>query len=735
MAPAEVEPFTADFATHPQLVKGYIGPGVLGEKSASGIRYLLDPRVVPGTAWITGAERARPARLRPGRRPRLHRRRLDRGGRGPRRRPLPDLRRARSRPPAASRSATSSSSAASTPRRSACRCSTRTASSSPSRWAPTASASAGRSPPSSRRRTTSSGLCWPREVAPADVHVVATGKDAGRVRRRPSAIAAELEAAGVRVLYDDRPKVSPGVKFKDAELLGMPDHRRRRAQPGRAARSRSATGAAASARRSRRRGVAVASARTADGGPRAAPSRRSSSTGAAPSRPGTPSTSPRSGARYARALHPGRRRGRAARRRASWRPRSGPGAGPAATAAARAWPRSSPRPASASTTPATRPRRRRTRSSGSRTPSPTRTCVPVFGGLRERGDPGRRAVEHDLDRASYHERVFARDGVLDLIDGAVYTSEIEHAKPHPEAFRAAVAAVGVDDPAACVYVGDRRLRGRPRRPARRAARRAGAALGHPGRPAGAGRRHAGRRRPAPARRSSTSSTAGTPRRVTWLDLPGDVMALDRRAARRRGSRRAGWVDAVVGGGGLIQLPALLLGLPAAAPAQILATNKLSERLRDGDRRRSRTPGGCAPTCGTAAADGRDRPARRGRWRGLRDACCPPRCSGRSCSCCWSRSAVYTLAPARPRPGHTRRTPTAAGTARVAVRRRRRASASTTASSAPAPGSFLVFALVGAARLRLPRGERDREDHEPRDEPRRPARVRAARGAAVAARAC
>ena len=56
---------------------------------------------------------------------------------------------------------------------------------------------------------------------------------------------------------------------------------------------------------------------------------------------------------------------------------------------------------------------------------------------------------------SAHERVFRRDGVLDLIDGAVYSSEIPWTKPHPEAFRAAMAAVGVDDPAACVFVGDR----------------------------------------------------------------------------------------------------------------------------------------------------------------------------------------------------------------------------------------------------------------------------------------
>lgn len=56
---------------------------------------------------------------------------------------------------------------------------------------------------------------------------------------------------------------------------------------------------------------------------------------------------------------------------------------------------------------------------------------------------------------SEHERVFTRDEVLSLIDGAVYSSEIPWTKPHPEAFRAAMAAVGVDDPASCVFVGDR----------------------------------------------------------------------------------------------------------------------------------------------------------------------------------------------------------------------------------------------------------------------------------------
>ncbi len=54
-----------------------------------------------------------------------------------------------------------------------------------------------------------------------------------------------------------------------------------------------------------------------------------------------------------------------------------------------------------------------------------------------------------------HELIFSRDSVLDLIDGAVYSSEIPWVKPHKEAFRAAMAAVGAVDPGTCVYVGDR----------------------------------------------------------------------------------------------------------------------------------------------------------------------------------------------------------------------------------------------------------------------------------------
>jgi len=56
---------------------------------------------------------------------------------------------------------------------------------------------------------------------------------------------------------------------------------------------------------------------------------------------------------------------------------------------------------------------------------------------------------------SWHEEIFQRDGVLELIDGAVYTSEIDWTKPHHEAFQAAMAAIGVTDPTRCVFVGDR----------------------------------------------------------------------------------------------------------------------------------------------------------------------------------------------------------------------------------------------------------------------------------------
>ena len=66
------------------------------------------------------------------------------------------------------------------------------------------------------------GLVWPREISPADVHVVIAGKADGPQIPAGEQLAADLEAAGLRVLLDDRYGPSPGVKFKDAELLGIP---------------------------------------------------------------------------------------------------------------------------------------------------------------------------------------------------------------------------------------------------------------------------------------------------------------------------------------------------------------------------------------------------------------------------------------------------------------------------------------------------------------------------------
>jgi prolyl-tRNA synthetase len=221
VAPAEVAPFTeADFAANSALVKGYLGPGVLGEKNASGIRYLLDPRVVPGTAWITGADV-------PGRH-------------------VFDL--------VAGRDFDGDGTVEAAEVKDADACPVCGGGLSRARGVEIghifqlgrkyADALGLQVLDESGKLVTVTmgsygigvsravaaiveatydelGLCWPREVAPADVHLVATGKET-EVFTTADRIAAELEAAGVRVLYDDRPKVSPGVKFKDAELLGMP---------------------------------------------------------------------------------------------------------------------------------------------------------------------------------------------------------------------------------------------------------------------------------------------------------------------------------------------------------------------------------------------------------------------------------------------------------------------------------------------------------------------------------
>ena len=65
------------------------------------------------------------------------------------------------------------------------------------------------------------GLNWPVSVAPYQVHVVVANKNA-EAAEAAEKLAEEFSDSGIEVLFDDRPKVSPGVKFKDSELLGMP---------------------------------------------------------------------------------------------------------------------------------------------------------------------------------------------------------------------------------------------------------------------------------------------------------------------------------------------------------------------------------------------------------------------------------------------------------------------------------------------------------------------------------
>jgi putative hydrolase of the HAD superfamily len=81
-------------------------------------------------------------------------------------------------------------------------------------------------------------------------------------------------------------------------------------------------------------------------------------------------------------------------------------------------------------------------------------AIAALGYLRERGIRIG-VLSNTMWPRDWHEEVFRRDGVLHLIDGSIYSSEIEWVKPHPGAFGAAMAAVGVTDPGRCVFVGDR----------------------------------------------------------------------------------------------------------------------------------------------------------------------------------------------------------------------------------------------------------------------------------------
>ncbi len=221
VAPAVATPFgEEDFARHPVLAKGYIGPAGLGLTSDSGIRYFVDPRVVPGTAWVAGA--------------------------GQKDRHVYDLVYGRDFVADGTIEAAEVKDGDPAPDGSGPLRITRgmemghifqlgrkyaealgvTVLDENGKQVVVTMGSYGIGVTRAVAAIAETfhddkGLTWPRSVAPADVHVLATGKDSS-VFDEAERIARDLEAEGIEVLYDDRPKVSPGVKFKDAELLGVP---------------------------------------------------------------------------------------------------------------------------------------------------------------------------------------------------------------------------------------------------------------------------------------------------------------------------------------------------------------------------------------------------------------------------------------------------------------------------------------------------------------------------------
>ncbi|MFN2494769.1 MAG: proline--tRNA ligase [Pseudonocardiaceae bacterium] len=217
LTPAEVTLLDeVDFAAHPFLVKGYIGPGALREH---GVRYLVDPRVVRGTAWATGADR-----------PDHH---------------VVDLVCGRDFTPDGTVEAAEVRAGDPAPDGAGTLVAARGIEIGHifqlgRKYTDTFGLDALGSDGKPIRITMGSygigvsrlvgaiaeqshdehGLVWPREVAPADVHVVVAGKS-DEIRTAGDRLAGELDATGVRVLLDDRP-ATPGVKFADAELIGVP---------------------------------------------------------------------------------------------------------------------------------------------------------------------------------------------------------------------------------------------------------------------------------------------------------------------------------------------------------------------------------------------------------------------------------------------------------------------------------------------------------------------------------
>jgi len=225
-APAEVEPATdEDFKRHPGLVKGYIGPWspdgqVLGSDGTTGIRYLVDPRVVDGSGWITGSN--------------IHGKHVfglvagrDFSSDGTVEAatvlagdPAPD-----GSGPVELARGMEIGHVFQLGRKYAEALGLKVLDEN-GKLVTVTMGSYGIGVTRilaiiAELNNDDKGLIWPESVAPFDVHVVAAGRDQV-VFDVAEQLTASLEGAGLDVLLDDRPKVSPGVKFGDAELIGVP---------------------------------------------------------------------------------------------------------------------------------------------------------------------------------------------------------------------------------------------------------------------------------------------------------------------------------------------------------------------------------------------------------------------------------------------------------------------------------------------------------------------------------
>ena len=225
-SPNEIEQANEeDFAKHPELIKGYIGPvkgsqAILGLKGASKIRYLLDPRIVEGSAWVTGANEKEKHvfDLVAGR---------DFSADG-----VIDVAEVR-----AGDQAPDGSGALELARgieighvfqlgRKYAEALGLQVLDENGKLITVTMGSYGIGVTRlvavlAEANHDENGLIWPAAVSPADVYIVAAGKD-DEIYQAAEKLALEIEAKGKTVILDDRPKVSPGVKFGDAELIGVP---------------------------------------------------------------------------------------------------------------------------------------------------------------------------------------------------------------------------------------------------------------------------------------------------------------------------------------------------------------------------------------------------------------------------------------------------------------------------------------------------------------------------------